>query len=104
MSITKADIVDEVAQSTGLTKVDVKYVVDGVLNAIINSIAKGERIELRGFGVFKTKHRKSRAARNPRTGQIVELKDRYVPVFKTSPDFFARVNDAMTGQSKKKTK
>ncbi len=94
-TMTKADIVDEIAKSTGLTKIETKAVVDGVFSSIINAISNGRRIELRGFGVFKHKSRKPRMARNPRTGELVPLEKRYVPVFKPSPDFLRKVNTAM---------
>lgn len=93
--MTKADIVDEIARATGLTKIETKAVVDGVFSSIINAIAEGKRIELRGFGVFKHKSRKPRMARNPKSGDLVPLEKRYVPIFKPSPDFLAKVNKAM---------
>ncbi len=93
--MTKADIVDEIAKSTGLTKIETKSVVDGVLASIMKAISEGKRIELRGFGVFKSKSRKPRMARNPKTGELVPLEKRYVPVFKPSPDFLTRVNEMM---------
>lgn len=91
--MTKADIVDEISKSTGLTKLETKAVVDGVFSSIIGAIASGKRIELRGFGVFKYKSRKPRMARNPKTGDLVPLDKRYVPVFKPSPEFLTKVND-----------
>ncbi len=90
--MTKADIVDEISKATGLTKIETKAVVDGVFSSIINAITAGKRIELRGFGVFKHKSRKPRMARNPKSGELVPLEKRYVPVFKPSPDFLTRVN------------
>ena len=93
--MTKADIVDEIAKATGLTKIETKAVVDGVFSTIINAVASGKRIELRGFGVFKHKARKPRIARNPKTGVLVPLDKRYVPVFKPSPDFLKKVNDSL---------
>ena len=93
--MTKADIVDEIAKSTGLTKIETKAVVDGVFSSIIGAIAAGKRIELRGFGVFKYKSRKPRMARNPKTGELVPLDKRYVPVFKPSPEFLGKVNVAL---------
>lgn len=94
-TMTKADIVDEIAKSTGLTKIETKAVVDGVFSSIINAISSGRRIELRGFGVFKHKSRKARMARNPKTGELVPLDKRYVPIFKPSPDFLRKVNSSM---------
>ncbi len=96
--MTKADIVDEIAKATGLTKIETKAVVDGVFSSIISAIAGGKRIELRGFGVFKHKSRKPRMARNPKSGELVPLEKRYVPVFKPSPEFLNKVNEAMKSQ------
>ncbi|MCX8055752.1 MAG: integration host factor subunit beta [Ignavibacteria bacterium] len=93
--MTKADIVDEIAKATGLTKIETKSVVDGVFASIVKAISEGKRIELRGFGVFKAKSRKPRMARNPKTGEVVQLEKRYVPVFKPSPEFLSKVNDMM---------
>lgn len=102
--MTKAEIVDEISKATGLTKIETKAVVDGVFASIIGAIASGKRIELRGFGVFKSKSRKPRMARNPKTGELVPLSKRYVPVFKPSPDFLTKVNNEITEASNEKTK
>lgn len=102
--MTKAEIVDEISKATGLTKIETKAVVDGVFASIIGAIASGKRIELRGFGVFKSKSRKPRMARNPKTGELVPLNKRYVPVFKPSPDFLTKVNNEITEASNEKTK
>lgn len=97
--MTKADIVDEIAKATGLTKIETKSVVDGVFASIIASIADGKRIELRGFGVFKSKSRKPRMARNPKTGDLVPLDKRFVPVFKPSPEFLSKVNESLKNKA-----
>lgn len=94
-SVTKADLVNDISEATGLTKIETKAVVDGVFQTIIDNVAKGNRIELRGFGVFNNKERKPRMARNPKTGDLVPLDKRHVPVFKPSPDFTKRVNDSL---------
>lgn len=92
LAMTKADIVNQIAETTGLTKVETKAVVEGVFTSIMDALATGKRIELRGFGVFSVKGRKARLARNPRTGKPVPLEDRHVPIFKASPEFQERVN------------
>ena len=94
-SVTKADIVNKIAEETGLTKVETKTVVEGMFQFIIDTVATGERIELRGFGVFNSKSRKPRMARNPKTGEEVPLDKRFVPVFKPSPEFTSKVNDSL---------
>lgn len=94
-SITKANLVDGIAKSTGLSKVETKAVVDGLFQSIIEAVAEGKRIELRGFGVYNSKSRKPRMARNPKTGELVPLEKRFVPVFKPSPDFLKKVNEEL---------
>jgi len=84
--MTKADLVEQVAEAIGpgITKKDCALVVDGFLNAVKRALATGENIEIRGFGTFKVCRRKMRMARNPRTGDPVEVPSRAVPVFKPS--------------------
>ena len=82
--MTKADIVNEVSESTGLTKVETETVLEGIILAIINGLERSERIDIRGFGSFIVKQRGPRSARNPATSEIVELEKRYVPSFKVS--------------------
>jgi nucleoid DNA-binding protein len=84
--MTKADIVDEIAEKTGLTKKDVADTVDEFLGAVCKALSAGKHIEIRGFGTFKVKDRKSRVARNPRTGDPVNVPARKVPVFKVSKE------------------
>ena len=84
--MTKAEIVDEIAERTGLTKKDVADTVDQFLEAVSRALASGKHIEIRGFGTFKVKDRKSRLARNPRTGESVPVPPRRVPVFKVSKE------------------
>lgn len=84
--MTKADLVDQIADRTGLTKKDVADTVDSFLEAVSQALQRGQHIEIRGFGTFKVKDRKSRLARNPRTGESVPVPPRRVPVFKVSKD------------------
>ena len=91
--MTKADLVEQVANAIGpgITKKDCSLVVDGLLNAIKNALAEHQNIEIRGFGTFKVRNRKSRVARNPRTGARVEVPARAVPVFKPSKELRGQV-------------
>ena len=93
--MTKADLVEQVADAIGpgITKKDCALVVDGLLNAIKAALGDGENIEIRGFGTFKVRERKSRVARNPRTGERVEVPSRVVPVFKPSKDLREQVGE-----------
>jgi nucleoid DNA-binding protein len=93
--MTKADLVEQVAEAIGpgITKKDCALVVDGLLNAIKNAMAEHHHIEIRGFGTFKVRKRRSRMARNPRTGDPVEVPSRAVPIFKPSKDLRVQVSD-----------
>ena len=85
--MTKADLVEQMAEKTGLTRTDVAATVDAFLDAVKQSLENGHNIEIRGFGTFKIKPRKARKARNPRTGDVVPVPDRKIPVFKPSNEF-----------------
>ena len=80
--MTKKDIVVKIAGESGIKQIDVKKVVQMAFDIIIDTLAKGEKIELRNFGVFKTKSRKGRMGRNPRTGQQVPVEPKRVAIFK----------------------
>lgn len=85
-TVTKADLVDQVYEAIGpgVTKKDCASVVDAFLNAVKQALTNENRIELRGFGTYEVRHRKSRMARNPRTGEPVRVPARAVPVFRPS--------------------
>ena len=78
--MTKADLVEEIANTTGLTKKDTALAVDHLIKAVKDALLEGHHIEIRGFGTFKVKQRKARTARNPRTGDPVQLPPRKVPI------------------------
>jgi len=80
--MTKKDIILRVSDETNLKQIDVKKVVQKSFDCIVEALIRGEKIELRNFGVFKIKQRKSRTGRNPRTGQAVPVPPRKVVVFK----------------------
>ena len=91
--MTKADIVARIAQTTGMTKADTSEVLDALLEAISAAMGRGEKIEMRGFGIFKVENRKARVARNPKTGEEIRIPPRAVPVFKPSDHLKDRVQD-----------
>ena len=82
--MTKADIIHEVSNMTGLTKVEIESVFNSIIVIISDSLKRGERVDIRGFGSFLVKQRPARDARNPATREIVKLQERFVPVFKVS--------------------
>jgi Bacterial nucleoid DNA-binding protein len=86
--MTKQEIVDAVSEATGLTKVETETVMNGVMTTITESLARGERVELRGFGTFWYKSIVcQKKARNPGTGGSIFLPERHVPTFKTNQVF-----------------
>jgi integration host factor beta subunit len=94
-AMTKSDIVDRIAQATGLTKLETEVVVDGFLKTVIDALSRDEHVELRGFGTFRVKERAPRTGRNPRTGEIVELEGQFVPHFKVSRELRQQVDQAI---------
>ena len=93
--MTKADNVNEVSNMTGLSKVEVEVVIEGVLVSISDSLKKGKRVDLRGFGSFIIKQRAAREARNPATNEVVRLKERFIPAFKVSKILKENVNKSL---------
>ena len=93
--MTKADIIREVSDMTGLTKVEIEAVFEGVVVSISDSLKRGERVDIRGFGRFLVKQRAARDARNPATREIVKLKERFIPVFKVSKILKEVVNKSL---------
>ncbi len=97
--MTKSDIVDRVAEGTGLTKLETEAVVDGFLKTVIDALCHNEHVELRGFGTFRVKERAPRIGRNPRTGEVVDLDGQFVPHFKVSREFRDLVNRSIKNAS-----
>ena len=90
--MTKSDITGIIAEGTGLTKLETQAVIDGFLATIGYALQQGDRVDLRGFGSFRTVERKARIARNPKTGETMEIPRRHAPVFKASKDLRKFVN------------
>ena len=91
--MTKADIVNRVATATGVTKLETEILVDGFFKTITDALANGDHIEIRGFGTFRTKKRQPRTARNPRTGEAIQLDEHFVPTFKPSRELRQIIDD-----------
>jgi integration host factor beta subunit len=103
-AMTKSDIVDRIAQATGLTKLETEVVVDGFLKTVIDALSRDEHVELRGFGTFRVKERAPRTGRNPRTGEIVELEGQFVPHFKVSRELRQLVDQSIKSSQIRKNK
>jgi len=80
--MTKRDLVVKISETTGIKQIIVKKIVQKTLDEILEALKRGEKIELRGFGVFRVKVRRPRVGRNPRTGEEVPIPERRVVVFK----------------------
>ncbi|NLL11993.1 MAG: integration host factor subunit beta [Fibrobacter sp.] len=93
-NITKKDLVEKIAEHTGLTQVETKIVVESFLDSVAKALQSGNNIEIRGFGRFKVKQKKARTARNPRTNEYIEVDAGYKPIFEASKELRKRVNDA----------
>jgi len=90
--MTKAELVEEVAKESELTKKDAEVIVQTVLDSITESLQRGEKIELRGFGSFRIRRRLSRQGRNPKTGTGVSVPAKKVPYFKPGKEIKDLVN------------
>ena len=85
--MTKAEIVDQVAATVQLPKHQTDAVITRFLQAIMDALHTGESVELRGFGRFRSRHRQSRAGRNPRTGDTVQIPAKTIPAFTAGKPF-----------------
>lgn len=91
--MTKSDLILRLAEMyPHLLQKDVERIVGTVFDEISNALARGNRVELRGFGAFSIKHRDSRTGRNPRTGESVSVSEKRVPFFKTGKQLRDRLN------------
>src|SRR5947209_2179539 len=90
--MTKADLIEEVAKIVELTRKDSEVVVETIFDSIVRSLRTGDKIEIRGFGSFRTRERKSRVGRNPKTGEKVEVPAKKIPFFKPSKELKDVVN------------
>src|SRR6478735_684912 len=90
-TVTKKEIVKQISEKSGLTQLKTKEVVQETFKAIINTLLEDGRIELRNFGVFEVKQRKARKARNPRTGDRVDVPPKNVVTFKPGKEMEERV-------------
>ncbi|HEX9162986.1 MAG TPA: integration host factor subunit beta [Thermoanaerobaculia bacterium] len=93
--MTKAELVDEVARVVQLTKKQAETIVNIVFDSIVESLRAGQKIELRGFGSFRLRSRKSRTGRNPKTGEKVEVPSKKIPYFKPGKELKELINKAM---------
>jgi len=94
--VTKKEIVKQISDKIGLTQLKTKEIVQQTFDAIVDTLLEIGRIELRNFGVFEVKKRKARKARNPRTGERVDVPPKYVVTFKPGKEMEERVKNLST--------
>ena len=95
-TVTKADLVEEVVRVTELPRKESEAVVETIFESIIGALQGGDRIEIRGFGSFRTRQRRGRTGRNPKTGAKVEVPPKKIPFFKPSKELKDLVNHSAT--------
>jgi integration host factor subunit beta len=91
--MTKSELIARLAERTPhLYLRDVERIVATIFEEVSAALARGDRVELRGFGAFSVKHREARVGRNPRTGATVHVAEKYIPFFKTGKELRERLN------------
>jgi integration host factor subunit beta len=93
-TMTKADLIEEVTRVTELPRKESEMVVETIFDSIIEALQKSDKIEIRGFGSFRTRQRRGRIGRNPKTGAKVEVPPKRIPFFKPSKELKDFVNTA----------
>ncbi len=92
----KADLVDAIASKTNVPKAQAQVIVEDIFELIADGLAKGDKIDLRGFGTFSVRQSEARTGRNPQTGEPLTIPARKVPNFKAGKELKDRVNMAAT--------
>jgi integration host factor subunit beta len=90
--MTKTELIEALANEAGLTRSKAKDVVKTVFNTMANALAKGDRVEIRGFGTFKVKHYDGYTGHNPKTGEPIKVKPKKLPFFKCTRELKERVD------------
>ena len=94
MNINKKDLIELISKDQDqLPQRDIDLAIKTIINSMLESLASGRRIEIRGFGSFALRYRKSRIGRNPKSGESVEIAERYVPHFKPGKKLKQKVNE-----------
>jgi integration host factor subunit beta len=92
--MTKADLIEEVSGVLEMTRKESGVIVEAIFNSIVKALRAGDKIEIRGFGSFRTRQRRPRVGRNPKTGARVEVPAKKIPYFKLSKDLRDIVNNS----------
>jgi integration host factor subunit beta len=101
-AMIKSELIQRIASSNQhLYHRDVERIVNVIFDEIVDALARGDRVELRGFGAFTVKHRAPRQGRNPRTGAAVSVEEKFVPFFKTGKELRERLNASARASAQK---
>ncbi len=92
--MTKAELIEEVSRVVEMSRKDSEVIVETIFDSIVRALRTGEKIEIRGFGSFRTRQRQPRIGRNPKTGTRVEVPAKRIPFFKPSKELKDLVNGA----------
>jgi len=95
-AMTKADLIEEVSRVVEMTRKESEVIVEAIFDSIVRSLRSGDKIEIRGFGSFRTRQRQPRVGRNPKTGARVEVPAKKIPYFKPSKELKDVVNSSVT--------
>jgi integration host factor subunit beta len=90
--MTKADLIEEVSRVVEMTRKEAEVIVEAIFDSIVKALRSGDKIEIRGFGSFRTRQRQPRVGRNPKTGTRVEVPAKKIPYFKPSKELKDVVN------------
>ena len=91
-TISKKQLVDQIAAKTDATKTDINTILDAYIDGVKSNVAEGNKVQLVGFGAFELRHRAARKGRNPQTGKEIEIAASNVPAFKPGKSFKDEVN------------
>ena len=91
-NMTKAELIDEVSRVVEMTRKDSEVIVEAIFNSVVQALHSGDKIEIRGFGSFRTRRRQPRVGRNPKTGARVDVPAKRIPYFKPSKELKDLVN------------
>src|SRR5947209_1764642 len=97
--MTKAELIEDVSKATDMSRKDSEVIVETIFESIVKSLRSGDKIEIRGFGSFRTRQRDARVGRNPKTGARVEVPAKKIPYFKPSKDLKDLVNNTPASEA-----
>lgn len=95
--MTKADLIEEVSRVVEFTRKDAEVIVESIFDSVVKALRANDKIEIRGFGSFRTRQRQSRIGRNPKTGARVDVPAKRIPYFKPSKELKDLVNQEAVG-------